>query len=300
MADSISAEEKLKIATKFMLNAPPGEFNEVVTDVRSLVNDDALLNRNALSTFRTYNTDQMISVSIAGNDSKVLVTTYGEIDQKHYLDPHSKQVFEFDHVMQTVGGVSPADDTNSNSNNSNESLRSAIDAAVSDYVAGFYPEGACAVYNSSNNSSNGKSFVICISAKKFNPKNYWNGRWRSVWTATLRSSSSCELQGSIRVNVHYYEDGNVQLSTKHEKTTKVVEGVSASDDGATARAIALAITRAESDFQGALDEGYHQMSDQSFKSLRRKLPVSGVKVNFEGIAQHKMNKELGGGNASSS
>jgi len=247
-----------------MLNAPPGEFNEVVTDVRSLVNDDALLNRNALSTFRTYNTDQMISVSIAGNDSKVLVTTYGEIDQKHYLDPHSKQVFEFDHVMQTVGGVSPADDS-SNSNN-----------------------------------NNGKSFVICISAKKFNPKNYWNGRWRSVWTATLRSSSSCELQGSIRVNVHYYEDGNVQLSTKHEKTTKVVEGVSASDDGATARAIALAITRAESDFQGALDEGYHQMSDQSFKSLRRKLPVSGVKVNFEGIAQHKMNKELGGGNASSS
>jgi len=267
-----------------MLNAPPGEFNEVVTDVRALVNDDALLNRNALSTFRTYNTDQMIAVSISGNDSKVLVTTYGEIDQKHYLDPHSKQVFEFDHVMQTVGGVTPAD-----IDHSCESVRAAIDHAVSDYVAGFYPEGACAVYGKKEDGHT--KITVCISAKKFNPKNYWNGRWRSIWTASIKSGGSCELNGNIKVNVHYYEDGNVQLNTKYEKTGKFDGG----DDATVAKNIAAAITRSESEFQSALDEGYHQMSEQSFKSLRRKLPVNGTKVNFEGIAQHKMNKQLGGG-----
>jgi len=289
MSDSIAPEEKLKIATKFMLNAPPGEFNEVVTDVRSLVNDDMLLNRNALSTFRTYNTDQMIAVSIAGNDSKVLVTTYAEIDQKHYLDPHSKQIFEFDHVMQTVGAVAPASDADGSS--ACESLRSSIDKAVSDYVEGFYPEGACAVYAKKEDGVN--KITICISAKKFNPKNYWNGRWRSVWVASVKSGS-CELSGSIKVNVHYYEDGNVQLNTKFEKTAKFEGG----SDEAVAKNICSAITKSETEFQAALDEGYHQMSEQSFKSLRRKLPVNGTKVNFEGIAQHKMNKQLGGGNES--
>jgi len=289
MADSISADDKLKIATKFMLNAPPGEFNEVVTDVRSLVNDDVLLNRNALSTFRTYNTDQMIAVTIAGSEVKVLVTTHGEIDQKHYLDPRSKQVFEFDHVMQTVGGVQPAGD---HLDNACESVRHAIDAAVTDYVTSFYPEGACAVYG--KREDGGTRITVCISAKKFNPKNYWNGRWRSVWTALLKSGS-CELQGNIKVNVHYYEDGNVQLNTKFDKQGKFDGG----NDEAVAKNIAAAIMKSENEFQAALDEGYHQMSEQSFKSLRRRLPVSGVKVNFEGIAQHKMNKELGGGNASS-
>jgi len=275
----------------FPANSQLPPFNEVVTDVRSLVNDDALLNRNALSTFRTYNTDQMIAVNISGNDSKVLVTTYGEIDQKHYLDPHSKQVFEFDHVMQTVGNVSGADEQHYNS--ATEAVRSAINKVVADYVEGFYPEGACAVY-SKKESDNTTKITICISAKKFNPKNYWNGRWRSVWIASLKGGS-CELAGNIKVNVHYYEDGNVQLNTKFEKTVKFEGG----DDATVAKNIANAITKSETEFQSALDEGYHQMSDQSFKSLRRKLPVNGTKVNFEGIAQHKMNKQLGGGNETS-
>jgi len=283
MSDAISDEEKLKIATKFMLNAPPGEFNEVVTDVRTLVGNDTLLNRNALSTFRTYNTDQMISVHISGSAQKVLITTYGEVDQKHYLDPRSKQIFEFDHVMQTVGTV-----TEATVEQSCEPLRAAIDTAVSDYVSGFYPEGACAVYASKEGGET--KVTVCISAKKFNPKNYWNGRWRSVWTASVKGSGSCELHGSIKVNVHYYEDGNVQLITKVDKTAKFNGG----SDDATAKNITEAITKCEGEFQASLDEGYHQMSEQSFKSLRRKLPVVGTKVNFEGIAQHKMNKELGG------
>jgi len=115
-----------------------------------------------------------------------------------------------------------------------------------------------------------------------------------VWTATVKSGS-CELHGNIKVNVHYYEDGNVQLNTKVDKTGKFDGG----DDATVAKNIATAIQRSETDFQAAVDEGYHQMSEQSFKSLRRKLPVNGMKVNFAGIAQHKMNKELGGASASS-
>ena len=48
-----------------------------------------------------------------------------------------------------------------------------------------------------------------------------NGRWRSVWTIQLESNGQAEVQGLLKVQVHYYEDGNIQLVSSKE----VKEGV---------------------------------------------------------------------------
>ena len=47
-----------------------------------------------------------------------------------------------------------------------------------------------------------------------------NGRWRSVWTVQLENGQA-EVQGLLKVQVHYYEDGNIQLVSSKE----VKEGV---------------------------------------------------------------------------
>ena len=58
-------------------------------------------------------------------------------------------------------------------------------------------------------------YAIYIVSNNYNPSNFWAGRWRSVWN--LFPSS---LDGSIHAQVHYYEDGNVQLnSTKDFSST---------------------------------------------------------------------------------
>ena len=69
------------------------------------------------------------------------------------------------------------------------------------------------------------SLVACIEDHQFQTKNYWNGRWRSQWCATL-SGGVGELQGTLRVQVHYYEDGNVQLVCSKNVKHSLVSSVS--------------------------------------------------------------------------
>ena len=64
MGDEPTVEELIGMANNFLLNAPPGEFMEVVTDVRGLLADqESIINDSAPATFHEYNTEQMIQVS---------------------------------------------------------------------------------------------------------------------------------------------------------------------------------------------------------------------------------------------
>jgi capping protein alpha len=38
---------------------------------------------------------------------------------------------------------------------------------------------------------------------------YWGGEWQSQWTV---DTQNCSLSGSIRVNNHYFENGNIQFN----------------------------------------------------------------------------------------
>lgn len=63
----------------------------------------------------------------------------------------------------------------------------------------------------------------------FNSVLFRNGRWRGVWTCKfVPGSGAVEVTGKLKVNVHYYEDGNVQLTTETPKAINVTGGGSVS------------------------------------------------------------------------
>ena len=52
-----------------------------------------------------------------------------------------------------------------------------------------------------------------------------NGRWRSVWTIR-EDGGQVEVTGILKVQVHYYEDGNVQLVSSKEIKETITKSVS--------------------------------------------------------------------------
>ncbi|MEQ2184687.1 F-actin-capping protein, partial [Goodea atripinnis] len=87
-----------------------------------------------------------------------------------------------------------------------------------------------------------QTIIVCIECHQFQPKNFWNGRWRSEWKFTV-SPSTTQVAGIMKI-------------------------------------------------QTAINENYQTMSDTTFKALRRQLPVTRTKIDWNKILSYKIGKEM--------
>lgn len=149
------------------------------------------------------------------------------------------------------------------------SLLKAFSAAASEH----FPSSTVGVYPTDSDST----IAIVLVANKYSPQNFWNGRWRSTY---LFDPSSNALSGSVKVDVHYYEDGNVRMSTN--KKVEVSSGTGSADG------IVREIAKAENKFQEELNRAFGALAEGSFKALRRQLPVTRQRVEWEKIGGYRV------------
>lgn len=282
--DFVTDQERVRIVSDFILHSPPGEFNEVFNDVRVLLNNDSLLKEGASGAFAQYNKDQLTPVRLRVDDTdyQTLITDHNELGGGRFFDPRAKRSFKYDHLRKEASEYEPYEP-----DRVAEPWRAALDEELSAYVAGHYKHGASLVVGRA--LENGAvSLVACIEDHQFQPKNYWNGRWRSVWSLTVGGGGPAELRGVLRVQVHYYEDGNVQLVSSKEVRSPLV----ANGEVATAKEFVKQLWDAEDTYQTAIDNNYKTMSDTTFKALRRLLPVTRSKIDWTRLVSYTIGKEL--------
>ncbi|KAK9449063.1 F-actin-capping protein subunit alpha [Limtongia smithiae] len=266
----MSVSAKIKAASTFLSDAPPGEVKDVFDDISAIVDGDDAVLAGLDAAFEKYNIAQFVTVTLPSVDKHIVLSEYNSLGDGKFFDSEVEKEFTVNHKTLKTSAI--GDYAGSSGSVSK------VTADVKHYVSEHYPApSSYGVYPQSSVDE----VAIVIVGNKYSPTNFWNGRWRSSYVANLSSGT---LIGTMCVDVHYYEDGNVRLNASKK--------VSVDFSGDAVKAIA----QAERSFQEEVNMQFNGLSDGAFKSLRRQLPVTRSKIEWgKSIGAYRLGQDIGGG-----
>ncbi|KAK4866127.1 hypothetical protein LT330_008867 [Penicillium expansum] len=266
----------VELASSFIEGAPPGELADVVADVQALTSEGEDIIPSLLPAFKRYNETQLATVKLPGSSQEVIVSGFNELEDNRYFDPESQTSFEVDHTTQTASGAQSYAWESEHADLIKSLLKS-----FGVHAREHYPNSSYGVYPIENDSA----IAIVLVANRYSPNNFWNGRFRAIYQLPVSSSST--LTGNIHVDVHYYEDGNVALNT--------TKPINIAIPSLSAESIVSRVAAAERDYQEALNRAFVQTSEGVFKGLRRQLPITRQKVEWEKVGGYRLGQDISGG-----
>lgn len=69
--DNMDTTQRVSSATSFILQSPPGEINDIISDLRTIVDDDEALQTGIQPALEEYNKQQFVCVAVPGQDHQV-------------------------------------------------------------------------------------------------------------------------------------------------------------------------------------------------------------------------------------
>ncbi|CAM9132356.1 unnamed protein product [Phaeothamnion confervicola] len=297
--------EKLEIASNLLNSSPPGQFGHVLADVKQLLPTGLIDDDWVCSVARSYNALGWRSIDV--DDHRFVPAAEAQVGPAHCIDTKAAGcLVAVDHITAATlpdsqaplpPPLPPADDATVNA--ALEPLRAAAEAAVDAYRKTQFRPGRSA----SSVFASGGRLVIYVNSEHLNLRNWWGGAWASryelapaanggTWNGGSGGGGAWVLQGKMRVHLHYFEDGNMQLqSTKALPPTDIT----AEDDEGVAMAMAAAIKAAEDALHAALEEMYTTVEESTLRSLRRPKTIVATKFGWN-IHEVRMRARLGQAN----
>ncbi|KAH6894402.1 F-actin-capping protein subunit alpha [Thelonectria olida] len=268
---------ELETVSAFVEGAPPGELADVVADIKALTLSSPDILADLAPAFQKYNEEQFVTVKLPGSSQPVIISSHNSLGDGRYFDVESSSSFAFNHATQKASAVQSYALEGPQADLVKSTLKN-----LSTYVQEHFANAAYGVYPIESDSR----IAVIIVGNKYSPNNFWNGRWRSLY---LFDPSSGSLEGALKVDVHYYEDGNVRLLTN--------KPISASISSGTGAGIVKEISVSEKKYQEELNRGFVSLSEGAFKGLRRQLPVTRQKIEWDRVTSYRLGQDIGGGSS---
>jgi F-actin capping protein alpha subunit len=135
-----------------------------------------------------------------------------QVEEFVYYDPVKKLKFSFDpHTLEAKVEEENVDWESQYLASPIVQLRDEIVKAMNSYLSRQYRKGTSefGVYA----SGDGSELRVEISCHNLNFKSFWGGEWLSSW---LIDTNSGHIKGSVKVQNHYFEQGNIQFNMNKE------------------------------------------------------------------------------------
>lgn len=283
-----------------LLKTPPGQLKNVYTDIKGILSVGDELDKSARAIFEQHNHEQLavVYINVEGAEVPVIIAQAARTPSGRYVSRRFSLSFAFDHVRVAASDVLPHAPLSG--------LAKELDEQLDKYVGDHYEMSASGVFQQEADeepveepSGEGEApeasarddecpspLIIHIVGNRYNLRNFWSGRWRSTYTYDPNAKTF--TSAIIRVQAHYFEGGNVQLNTHNTTIPQLKEGA------VSAAQLIGAIASHEQAYQESLDVTIESLRERAFRTLRRTLPFTKQKIDWDKAVGYKIGNELQG------
>ena len=254
--------EFVKVAKYIIKKTPIGHLGKSLENLRSVVGEQVMDTDEVKQEIHTYGESHLSAVNNDVTNSKVVISPFTKDSEGFYHDQGQKIKFK---IGLESGAVEEAQ-----SEEVNNDLRDIIEQKVKKYLEKCYKMDVTR-YNVYYDGGN--KIIVLISVHNLNLKSFWSGEWLSTWELDI---SGKQIKGILKANTYYYEEGNIQFNLD----TKFNGNAKGGDNNAIADSLVEFIKTSENSVQLELEKVYDELSENYIKPLRRKLPVTGTKMNW--------------------
>lgn len=142
-------------------------------------------------------------------------------------------------------------------------------------------------------NGNDDQLIVHTYAEKIDASNQYSANWKATWTIEKVELDVGELSGNVAVHSCAYEDGNVQLKINKEFPVVVVGKVALKEgeEPSLVNGMVQQIMKWETIILGILESMNDSISSDHLKLIRRVLPFTKTKMNWDVVA-HRSVKTL--------
>lgn len=248
-------------------DSPSAELPQVIKDLKQItshnITDDLELS------LKKHDLLKFTPIDL-GNGQTSMVSRYN-LEQGWFVDSLRGVRFQYDHLNRKVLQIEDIP--------RNDKLVQ-FDANLGPVLESIYTSFSYILVPSDSDEN---EIRLVLKSLKLNNANFYNGDWTSNHLFNLQSSELLESQ--IKVDAHYYEDGNVRLVKESElsEPQSFTGGVSGLFD---------TIVDLENALQMDLNKSFVQLNENQFKKLRRLLPVTRAKVQWgKNVHNYKLSQQ---------